>query len=351
MCAECRRGSATERRAAPPRPSATRPPRATTCVPPTQRSIPSSATRSALAASTRGPPLSARARASSPPRAPRRTGRRLDEPRSPRPSSRSARKTQVSPWNGASSAPACEERLHRRARAVGEHLQQLALGAREAVADAGQLLEEAPERRPRGTAARRLAARRAAASARGSRRATSSQTAAAPAISVAAHGRPLRPERLELVGGQLTEPAEAGPAGERADLDELERLVRRAAARGRARARRAAAAGRRGRARTRARPAARRASAPSSSSSRARNAAASDRLRRPSRVDARNAARALEERRPRRARQRPLVQDVAPRQHARRRATCCSSVLRGAVAVRDVQRLDAHDATVARRRC
>ena len=174
---------------------------------------------------------------------------------------------------------------------------------------------------PRGTASPRSPTPPAAASARGSSGPHVVPDRCRVGEQRCRHRHPLRPERLELVGGQLTEAAEAGPARERADLDQLERLVRHARLAGRARARRAAATGRRGRARTRERRDARRA-ARRAAPRRAHGTPPRATSCEPHPATARNAARASRNAGREHERQRPFVQERPATAMRCRRARC-----------------------------
>jgi hypothetical protein len=117
-----------------------------------------------------------------------------------------------------------QEGGRRRGRARRHGPQRPPFGAGQAVARAGQLLEQPEQRglqerqpgqvRPgdRGERGRVGVAQGGPGRDRGGQR-------------VLAGGYPGRPERLELVRGQLAEAAELGPAGERADHDELGRAA------------------------------------------------------------------------------------------------------------------------------
>jgi hypothetical protein len=108
----------------------------------------------------------------------------------------------------------------RRGRARRHGLQRPSFGAGQAVARAGELLEQPEQRRPqerqpgqvrpggRGERGRVGVAHGGPGRDRGGQR-------------VLAGGHPARPERLELVRGQLAEAAEAGPAGKRVHHDEF----------------------------------------------------------------------------------------------------------------------------------
>src|SRR4051794_10726776 len=122
-----------------------------------------------------------------------------------------------------------EEGPDERMGAAGKHLQQLALGAREAAPDVRQFLEET---RQRGGEERQAVDRRGSAPRECTRVFGANVLPDRP--HVGEERRPDRhslwPQRLELVGRELAEAAKAGTAGERPDLDELERVVTNAGA-------------------------------------------------------------------------------------------------------------------------
>ena len=309
-------------------------------VPPTQRSTPSSSTRSASPASD---PLAVRVRRSgsaakscpSPSgggggsslavRASRRAGRRRG--RAPRARGRTTCRRGTAPAR----APAPRGSRGRSARAAGDRLQRRR-SVRESPSPGAGSSSSSRRAPARGTAARgdsragqlgeRLRVGRAE-GVPGRRRRLERSPSTRP---------PRRPERLELLRGQLAEAAERRLARGTSRRRSAPAPPR---PRARARARRAAAAGRRGRARTRARRARRRRARRASwRSRRSSDERIARRLPQPQSDEERGPR--AQQLRSRDGRHRPLVEHVLPREHGAAERGLAQRVA-GALAVRHVQ--------------